>query len=26
MVLICMWTTPSGDSFFNEHYLAQLMP
>jgi len=26
MVLICMWTTPSGDSLFNEHPLAHSMP
>jgi hypothetical protein len=26
MVLICMWTAPSGVSFFNEHLLAHLMP
>src|SRR5579863_4255822 len=26
MVLICMWTTPSGDSLLNDHPLAHLMP
>jgi hypothetical protein len=26
MVLICMWTTPSSDSFFNDHPLAHSMP
>src|SRR3979490_203006 len=26
MVLICMWTTPSGDSFFNDHPLAHSIP
>lgn len=26
MVLICMWTTPSGDSLFNDHPMAHSMP
>src|SRR6478672_11556389 len=26
MVLTCMWTTPSGDSLFNDHPLAHSMP
>jgi hypothetical protein len=26
IVLICMWTTPSGDSFSNDHPLAHSMP
>jgi hypothetical protein len=26
MVLICMWTTPSGDSLLNDHPLTHLMP
>src|SRR6266536_2405821 len=26
MALTCMWTTPSGDSFFNDHPLAHSMP
>ena len=25
MVLTCMWTTPSGDSLFNNHPLAHSM-
>jgi hypothetical protein len=26
MVVTCMWTTPSGDSFLNDHPLAHSMP
>ena len=26
MVLTCMWTTPSGDSLFNDNPLAHSMP
>src|SRR6516165_1193571 len=26
MVLTCIWTTPSGDSLFNDHSLAHSMP
>src|SRR6516165_12220592 len=26
MVLTCIWTTPSGDSLFNDHPLAHSMP
>ena len=26
MVLTCMWTTPSGNSLFNNHPLAHSMP
>ena len=26
MVLTCMWTTPSGDSLFNNHPMAHSMP
>src|SRR5438874_13649805 len=26
MVLTCMWTTPSGDSLFNDHPMAHSMP